>query len=90
MRVEDFDPKLKEAIDFVIDYAGDASDWVSVKKEILKTLPWQLRTNFSTRDRKTYVQSMNDFEKMVAAYWKEKTGVELKLLQLWERNRSNG
>lgn len=85
MRIEDFDPRIKEAIDLVMRYVGGSNDWVQIKKEIMKSLPWQLRTNFSTRDRKTYEQRMNDFEKMVAEYWKTKTGVELRVIQLWER-----
>lgn len=86
MRIEDFDPKIKEAVEFVISYIETScDDWVTIKKEIMKSLPWQLRTNFSTRDRKTYEQRMNDFEKMIAEYWKQRTGVELKLIQLWER-----
>lgn len=88
MRIEDFDPRLKEAVDFVIQYAEGTDDWIVVKKEILKGLPWQLRTNFSTRDRKTYEQRMNDFERMVADYWKTRTGTELRLIQLWERKQA--
>lgn len=90
MRIEDYDPKLKEAVDFVMSYAQDSVDWVQLKKEIMKNLPWQLRTNFSTRDRKTYEQSMNEFERMLAGYWKSKTGRELRLIQLWERKKASG
>ena len=85
MCIDDFDPRIKNTVDFVMKYAGSSDDWVLIKKEIMKSLPWQLRTNFSTRDRKTYEQRMNDFEKMIAEYWKSKTGVELRVIQLWER-----
>lgn len=90
MKIEDFDPKLKEAVDFVISYANDTDDWMLLKKIIMRNLPWQLRANFSTRDRKTYEQKMNEFENMLADYWKARTGVQLRLIQLWERkNESN-
>jgi len=90
MRIEDYDPKLKEVVDFVVSYAKDSGDWVQIKKEIMKHLPWQLRTNFSTRDRKTYEQSMNDFEHMLAEYWESQTGRELRVVQLWERKQAAG
>lgn len=89
MRIDDFDPKLKEAVDFVMSYAENSEDWVIVKKEIMKQLPWQLRVNFSTRDRKTYEQRMNDFERMLVEYWAERTGRRLLLVQLWERKGKN-
>jgi len=89
MNIEDYDPKLKETVDFVISYTGESNDWISLKKEIMKSLPWQLRTNFSTRDRRTYEQRMNDFELMLVEYWKSRTGIELRMIQLWERKDRN-
>lgn len=87
MSIEDFDTKIKDAVDEVLEYARDIDDWVTAKKEIMKILPPRLRTLFSTRDRKTYEQKMNDFEKQVADYWKSRTGTELRLLQVWERKK---
>ncbi len=89
MHIEDYDPRLKETVDFVMTYADRTNDWVLLKKEIMKSLPWQLRTNFSTRNRQTYEQRMNDFECMLAEYWKSHTGTELQLIQLWERKERN-
>ena len=89
MRIEDYDPRLKETVDFVMSYVDKSDDWVLLKKEIMKSLPWQLRTNFSTRNRQTYEQRMNDFELMLAEYWKSRTGTELRVIQLWERKGRN-
>ena len=35
---------------------------------------------------------MNDFEKTIAEYWKSKTGIELRVIRLWERkeNKNEG
>jgi len=77
--------RVLEQIDFVITYVDDCDDWVQVKKQILLGIPSQLRSNFSTRDPKTKEQSLNNFEKSIIQYWKEKTGVDLKLRTLSER-----
>ena len=77
--------KILEQIDFVASYVTNCDDWVEIKKQILLGLPSNLRTSFSTRDPKTKEQSLNNFEKQVIKYWKEKTGVDLKLRTLAER-----
>jgi hypothetical protein len=66
---------LDEAINLVASYAGNVNDWMIIKKELLKTLSSHDRMYFSTRDPKTKEQSMNQFEKIVAEKWYNKTGV---------------
>lgn len=65
---------LDEAIDFVSGYVGNVTDWVTIKKELLKTLSPADRIYFSTRDPITKKQRVNDFEKVVAERWHQKTG----------------
>ncbi len=77
--------RVVEQIDFVISYASDCDDWVEIKKQIMLGIPSKLRSNFSTRDPKTKEQSLNNFEKLIIEYWKEATGIELKLRTLTER-----
>jgi hypothetical protein len=71
----------EEAIDaslnFVARYAADVSDWITIKKELLKSLPPQCRKRFSTRDPITKKQSMNDFEISLAKKWESITGKKL-------------
>ena len=56
-----------------------SDDWVSVKKQLLLSLPWQLRTKFSTRDPKTKKQSINAFEYLLIEEYKVITGIELRI-----------
>ncbi len=68
------DPKVAEALIFVYNYAANIDDWLVIKKELLKALPSDVRTQFSTRDPVTKKQRTNDFERMVAERWSETTG----------------
>lgn len=67
-------PKIVEALVFVYGYATDVDDWLVIKKEMLKALPSEERTQFSTRDPVTKKQRTNDFEREVAARWAEMSG----------------
>ena len=69
--------KFQEAMESVRSYVGNTDDWVTVKKEILKCLPSDLRTNFSTRHPITKRQSMNEFETEIARRWEAMTGNKL-------------
>ena len=77
--------RVREQVNFVASYVGDCDDWVTVKKEILKGIPSELRKNFSTRDAKTKEQSLNNFEKFVINYYYDLTRVRLVLRTLDER-----
>jgi len=68
---------INESLNFVAKYAGNVSDWVVVKKELLKSLPPQYRKRFSTRDPVTKKQSMNDFEISLTKKWESITGKKL-------------
>jgi len=68
---------LNEAIDVVSSYAGGITDWVVIKKELLKTLTPADRMYFSTRDPVTKIQRLNDFERIVIDLWQQKTGIRL-------------
>ncbi len=77
--------KIYEQVDFVASYAADCDDWVTIKKQVMIGLPPVLRKNFSTRDPKTKEQSLNNFEKEIISYYKDKTGTSLVLRTLEER-----
>lgn len=66
--------RLLGAIAFVHSYAGHVDDWIVIKKELLKALPAEDRTQFSTRDPVTKKQRTNDFERLVAERWSELSG----------------
>ena len=82
--------KIKEQVDFVSSYASGCDDWVEIKKQILLGISPNLRTHFSTRHPKTKEQRLNNFEKRIIHYWKDKTGTELKLRTLAERRELFG
>lgn len=77
--------RILDQINFVASYADDCDDWVTIKKEVMRGIPSELRKNFSTRDPKTKEQNINDFEKVLISYYKEHTGVDLILRTLAER-----
>jgi len=68
---------LEEAIDQVAQYAGNVTDWITIKKELLKTLSPADRRYFSTRDPLTKRHSINEFEKVVMQKWHQTTGNRL-------------
>lgn len=79
--------RIHEALNFVAGYAGDISDWTIIKKELLKILPVNDRTLFSTRDPLTKSQSMNEFEIIIAEAWRRITGNQLILITRNEKKR---
>lgn len=66
---------IDEAIEMVSSYVGQTTDWMVIKKELLKTLTPADRMYFSTRDPVTKAQQMNTFEKIIAEKWHQKTGI---------------
>ena len=68
---------IDESLNFVARYAANISDWITIKKELLKSLPPQYRKRFSTRDPVTKKQSMNDFEISLSKKWESITGKKL-------------
>lgn len=70
---------VKERIEFVAKYIGtQTNDWVEIKKHVVNSLANEYRVNFTRRNNTTLKHyPLNEYEKMVADYWKEITGVEL-------------
>jgi hypothetical protein len=73
------DQKIDEAIKFVYSYAPDITEWVILKKELLKLLSADKRKLFSTRDPVTKKTNFNEFEQSIIEHWKVITGKELYL-----------
>tara|TARA_B100000925_G_C21675906_1_gene331931 strand:+ start:65 stop:319 length:255 start_codon:yes stop_codon:yes gene_type:complete len=72
---------LEKAIELA-DEIGDVyqgSDWLVVKKYILKYLNPTYRRRFSTRDEKTKKHTINDFENSLIDYYQQQFNVRLKL-----------
>jgi len=66
-----------DALNFVYSYASHVDDWLTIKKELLKALPSDERTAFSTRDPITKKQRTNDFELQLVKRWSDLTGHEV-------------
>ena len=77
--------RIIEEINFVASYVDDCDDWVTIKKEVMRGIPSEMRKNFSTRDPKTKEQWLNSFEKEVISYYYNMTGITLILRSLSER-----
>ena len=74
MSTSDTTGTIAGALTFVHSYAGHVDDWLTVKKELLRALPPDLRALFSTRDPVTKRQRTNDFERQLVERWSEMTG----------------
>lgn len=55
------------------------SDWLVVKKQLLKSIPSDIRSKFSTRDYLTKKHSINDFEKRLIQYYFDNYKIYLKI-----------
>lgn len=64
-------------VNYVLLYAQNATDWLLIKKELLLLCKPKHRSMFSRRHYSTKKHMLNDFEKEIIDYWKEKTGIEL-------------
>lgn len=65
--------EIKEALGEVHNIIGDENDWIVIKKQMLRSLPPQVRKFFSTRHPVTKEQSMNDFDLQIAMLWSKMT-----------------
>ena len=81
--------RILREIHAISQYAQDCDDWVTIKKEIMKGIPSHLRKNFSTRHPITKEQVPNSFDLAVIDFYKELTGVTLKIRTLSERKNIN-
>lgn len=77
--------RVLKQINEVSLYTGDCDDWVTIKKEIMKGIPSHLRKNFSRRDPISKEQTPNDFDISVIDYYREITGITLKIRSISER-----
>ena len=66
--------RIVEALEFVHTYASHVDSWIVIKKELLKALPAEDRSLFSTRHPLTKKQSTNEFEQRVIEHWSALTG----------------
>lgn len=71
---------VKEKILFVARYVRTVTDdWLRIKREIINALRKEDRGLFSTRHPKTKKQILNEFDISVMKYWKEITGIEVRI-----------
>lgn len=70
-------------------YAGSCDDWMTIKKEVMKSIPSNLRSLFSRRDPITKEQVPNSFDKAIIEYYYNLTGIKLKIRTLAERRELN-
>ena len=77
--------RIIEQIREVAKYAFECDDWVTVKKEIMKGCPSNLRSLFSKRDSITKEQIPNNFDRVVMDEFEKITGTKLIVRPLAER-----
>ena len=74
------DKELREKLEELITEIGEVykgSDWLIVKKYILKFSSPKHRKFFSTREHKSKKQSLNDFEISLIDFYESKFGIRL-------------
>ena len=67
-----------------LNYFYKGKNWLEAKKILLKIIPSELRSKFSTRNDFTKKQELNNFEKQIISYYKDRFNIEL---ILEERNK---
>ena len=77
--------KVTDQLDEISQYAGDCDDWMTIKKEVMKSIPSDFRKLFSRRDPITKEQVPNKFDLLVIEYYFNITGIKLKIRTLAER-----
>ena len=82
------DARVEAALGFVYKYAPSISDWKTLKRELLKSLPCEARRQFSTRDPITKRQNFNAFENAVCDRWAEITGAPV-IINVNENEKKN-
>ena len=76
----DIPNRVLEELTLIATVAGGENNWVSIKKQLLLSLPPKLRKLFSTRDAKTKQQNLNIFENKIIDVYEEMTGIRLEIL----------
>ena len=71
--------RVLEELTLIATVAGNENNWISIKKQLLLSLPPKLRKLFSTRDAKTKKQSLNLFENHIIDVYEKMTGIRLEL-----------
>jgi len=79
--------EIKKYLD-ELNYFYKGEDWLEAKKILLKILPSELRSNFSTRDDFSKKQKLNKYEKEIISYYKEKFSINL-ILKEEDRHGKN-
>jgi hypothetical protein len=70
--------KVKELVDEIGEYYK-GSDWLVVKKYILRYLNPTIRKHFSTRDQSTKKHTINKFDQKTIDYYYDRFNVKLVL-----------
>lgn len=76
----DIPNRVIEELTLISTVAGDQSDWMFIKRQLLLSLPSHMRKLFSTRDAKTKKQALNMFELQLIELYEEMTGIRLELI----------
>ena len=77
LTMDDIPKEILAATRFVAGYAVDTPDWITVKKEILKSIRPVLRMSFTTYNPQAGESILNDFEESLIQYWEKLTGYKL-------------
>ena len=88
-RVRKIPDRITNQIKEVSSYVGNCDDWVTIKKEIMKGIPSDLRKLFSRRDPITKEQVPNNFDMIVKEAYERFSGVDLKIRTRSERKKIN-
>ena len=75
--MNDFKIVCKELENIHEVYKG--TDWLIIKKQVLKRIPSDIRSKFSTRDYLTKKHTINEFEKSLIEFYFDNYKINLKL-----------
>ena len=70
---------IDEQLNNAISHGLFFDDWLTMKKYLLRSLPADARSQFSTRDPKTKKQKLNQFEIEIINRYKTISGKEMRI-----------
>ena len=73
--------RIIEELNTMTHHGFVCEEWMEVKKYLLRSLPAEMRSLFSTRDSHSKKQSLNSFEECLIHYYQARMGKNLRLPQ---------
>jgi len=67
--------RIVQALDFMFQNGFDSDEWMKLKYQLIRMIPWQLREKFTRKTAENgYLPVPNELEYEIMKLWANKTG----------------